>query len=357
MGLVKRPSAPRSEELKACPVCGSTRSAERFVSADLLLSVPGAFRYVDCAACGTVYQNPRVREEDLPLCYPAEYYTHDSRPDGDGRPPAAGSLRGLLKRAIRSAADEVADRELATPIRLAGRLLALFPALRYRARPGLVDGLAPSDPGRRRCLEVGPGRGLDLGRLRALGWETCGLEADPVAAQAARESSGCEVRVGTLASTDYPPGGFDLVYMSHVAEHLPDPVGSMRRCLDLLSPGGRLVIVCPNPASLTARVYGRFSAVWEPPRHLVLAPPAAFASLLKEIGFEGIRMGTTSRHAAEHNAASRALRSGRSWSWSRPHPSTAADRLFGLVEALAVSLGWEVGEEMIVRARKPAGPS
>jgi SAM-dependent methyltransferase len=304
-----------------------------------------------------VYQNPRVREEDLPLCYPAEYYTHDSRPDGGGRSTAAGGLRGLLKRAVRAAADGVADPELTTPIRLAGRMLALFPTLRYRARPGLVDGLAPSDPGRRRCLEVGPGQGLDLGRLRALGWDACGLETDPVAARAARERSGCEVRVGTLASTDWAPGSFDLIYMSHVAEHLPDPAGSLRRCLDLLAPGGRLVFVYPNPASLTARVYGRFSAVWEPPRHLSLPPPAAFASLLEATGFEAVRTGTTARHAAEHNAASRALRRGRAWSWSRPSPRAAADRLFGLLEALLVALGWEVGEEVIVRACKPPAPS
>jgi hypothetical protein len=40
--------------------------------------------------------------------------------------------------------------------------------------------------------------------LRLLGWDARGLEVDPVAAERARLTSGCEVRLGTLASTDYP---------------------------------------------------------------------------------------------------------------------------------------------------------
>ena len=36
----------------------------------------GDYRYVRCAGCRSVYQSPRVVEEDLHLCYPGGYYTH-----------------------------------------------------------------------------------------------------------------------------------------------------------------------------------------------------------------------------------------------------------------------------------------
>jgi SAM-dependent methyltransferase len=202
------------------------------------------------------------------------------------------------------------------------------------------------------CLEVGPGAGVDLFCLRALGWEAHGLEVDPVAAERARETSGCEVRVGALEATDDPLGLFDLVYMSHVFEHLPDPARALARCLELLAPGGRLVLVYPNPRALTVKLFRSFACVFEPPRHLVLPTTGAAVALLRTVGFVDVRAQTSSRHASASFAASRCQRAGASWDWSRPRPPAVGDRLLGLTEGLLVALGAPVGEEVIVRARR-----
>jgi len=344
--------APRCEALHACPVCGSAGARERFSSPDLLLPVPGVFRYVECDACRTVYQDPRVRDEDLALCYPAGYFTHEANREWMPTPAPAGSVRDRLRRAIRSAADGGPDAAVSPPFRLAGAVLALHPGLRRRARFGLVDGLEPPVGRQGRCLEVGPGSGVDLFCLRALGWEAYGLEVDPVAAGRARETSGCEVRVGTLEAAGYPPGGFDLVYMSHVLEHLPVPARALERCRELLAPGGRLVLVYPNPRALTVRRFRRFSCVFEPPRHLVLPTTEAAVALLRTAGLVDVHAGTSARHAAASFAASRNQRAGASWDWRRPHPPAVGDRLLGLAERLLVALGAPVGEEVILRARK-----
>jgi len=333
-------------------VCRAPGSRERFSSPDLLLSVPGTFRYVECETCRTVYQSPRVREDDLASCYPAGYFTRE----GAGwtpTPAPAGSARDRLRRAIRCAADGVPDATLSAPVRLVGSALALVPSLRRRARFGLVDGLEPPVGRPGRCLEVGPGLGVDLFCLRALGWDAHGLEVDPVAAARARETSGCEVTVGTLESADYAPGSFDLVYMSHVLEHLPDPARALRRCLELLAPAGRLVLVYPNPSALTARLFGRFSCVFEPPRHLVLPAVAASLSLLRSLGFAGTRAATSPRHAATYFAASRVQRAGGRWDWSKPREPALVDRALAATEAVLVVLGAAVGEEAVVRARRP----
>ena len=344
--------APRCETLHACPVCGSAGARERFSSPDLLLPVPGVFRYVECDACRTVYQDPRVRDEDRALCYPAGYFTHEANREWVPTPAPAGSVRDRLRRAIRRAADGGPDAAVSPPFRLAGAVLALHAALRRRARFGLVDGLEPPVGRQGRCLEVGPGAGVDLYCLRALGWEAHGLEVDPVAAGRARETSGCEVRVGALEAADYPPSRFDLVYMSHVLEHLPDPPRALERCRELLAPGGRLVLVYPNPRALTVRRFRRFSCVFEPPRHLVLPTTEAAVALLRTAGFVDVHAGTSSRHASVWFAASRCLRAGASWDWSHPRSPAAEDRLLGLAEGLLVALGAPVGEEVIVRARK-----
>ena len=53
-------------------------SAEVHLSAvpDRFCGVPGTFSYRRCRSCGSVFQDPRVLEEDLAICYPASYYTH-----------------------------------------------------------------------------------------------------------------------------------------------------------------------------------------------------------------------------------------------------------------------------------------
>jgi len=347
--------APRTLEVASCPVCGEQSTRTCFTAPDLLHAVPGLFQYAECSGCRTVFQNPRVRDEDLGSCYPQDYYTHGGSA-WVPTPAPVGSLRDRLRRAIRAAADGMPDERVSPGFRFAGRLLALHPGLRRRARLGLVDGLELT-PGRHgRCLEVGPGQGIDLFCLRALGWEAHGLDVDPLAAEQARATSGCEVRLGTLASTDYPPSSFDLVYMSHVFEHLPDPRPALTRCLALLKPGGRLVLVYPNPGALSARLYGPTSVVWDPPRHLVLPPSRSVAALAERCGFVEARASTTARQAAVHCEAARRRRRGERWDPLHLEKPRLIDRAFALAEALLVTSGWPVGEEVVLRARRLAAP-
>jgi SAM-dependent methyltransferase len=345
------PAAPRCRPVESCPACGDARRRERFSSPDRLLGVPGTFRYVECGACRTVFQDPRVRDEDLPLCYEGDYYTHDTRWTPTPAPP--GSPRDRLRRAIRHAAEGNAGGRQPLPFRFLGALLALHPGLRRRARFGLVDGLELPAEGNGRCLEVGPGAGVDLLCLRLLGWEACGLEADPRAADTARRTSGCEVRLGTLETTDYPAGSFDLVYLSHVFEHLPEPSRALARCLELLVPGGRLVLVYPNPSALTTRCYGVLSLAWDPPRHLVLPPASATLALLSRAGFQGGRASTLARTAAASAEAAGRRRRGAAFRLDAPPRPGASARVFAAVESLLVALGRPVGEEIVASARRP----
>ena len=333
-------------------MCGEGASRERFVSEDLVLRVPGSFRYVECRRCRTVYQDPRVRAEDLALCYPPAFYTHGAAGEWRPRPAPPGSLRDQIRCCIRNAAD--GRRDPVSPLlRPLGALLALHADLRRQARLGLVDGLGLPEGRAGRLLEVGPGQGIDLYCLRTLGWEVCGLEVDPEAAATARRTSGAEVHVGTLATTDLPDASFDLVYLSHVLEHLHEPGLALRRAFDLLEPGGSLVIVYPNPQALTARRHGALSLVWDPPRHLVLPPLPAVVALATAAGFVEVRARTLAWQAAVNSEAARRRRRGEAWDPLQLQPPGLADRLFWLCESALVALGLPVGEEILLRARKP----
>jgi SAM-dependent methyltransferase len=347
---------PRLRPLAACPVCASAASAEAFVAPDFLLGVPGDYRYVRCLECATVYQDPRVEEEDLALCYAPGYFTHDLAGTETAQATApSGSARGRLRRAILHAADGSPGEGLPAGVKWLGWVLARSPSLRRRARYGLPDALRAKRGGAGRCLEVGPGRGLDLLQLKRIGWQACGLEMDPEAAANARAISGCEVRVGTLLTTDYPAASFDLVYMNHVLEHLPRLVPSLARTLDLLAPGGRLVAAYPNPRALTAWAYGRHSCVWDPPRHLALPALRPVLALLRRLGFVEARAWTTALRAAAYRRASlRHTLGQRGFAPGSKGPSLG-DRGFAALERAMVLAGADVGEEVFVTAHRPGG--
>jgi 2-polyprenyl-3-methyl-5-hydroxy-6-metoxy-1,4-benzoquinol methylase len=259
-------------------------------------------------------------------------------------------LRDLLRRSVLHAADGASPDGVPQALRAAGRVLAAIAPVRRRARYGLPDVLGTRGGGAERCLEVGPGRGVTLGQLHRLGWDAVGLDIDPAAARTARAVSGCEVRVGRLSGVDFAPGSFDMVYMNHVLEHLPDTRPSLRRCHELLAPGGRLVLVFPNPGSLGGRCDGGYAPIWDPPRHLVLPSLVGVVGALRDFGFRAVRARSLARSAAHYRAVARGYRRG-----TRPGQGFDArvrpvDRAFAAAEAVLTAFGLAVGEELLVVA-------
>lgn len=343
---------PRTEVLNACPVCGAPSGQRRFTLPDVLHGVPGSYNYVTCDNCGSVHQNPMVIFDDLPLCYPAIYYTHFANAeDPETTLPTSGSLRDVIRRSVRHSADGTSGAGLSPGMKFLGRLLAPIPAVRDRARFGLFDTMAKSDTDER-CLEVGPGRGLDLLRLKWIGWTPVGLDLDPEAASVAQQTSGCEVRVGSLVESDFEDSTFDMIFMTHVLEHLPDLTESLERCLALLKPGGRLVLVYPNPQGLSGKTEREFAPLWDSPRHLILPTCKGIVDVLRRVGFRRARATTSARAASSNRIMARLFRGGRGELGVASEPVKLGDRLFALVEFLLVAVGFPVGEEAIVVAYK-----
>ena len=90
-----------------------------------------------------------------------------------------------------------------------------------------------------------------------MGCRVCGVEIDPVAAEAAREWCD-EVAVADLGDLDlsqrFEGQTFDVVLMLDILEHLPDPVGVLRGVARILDDEGWAVISLPNVAHLSVRL-------------------------------------------------------------------------------------------------------
>ncbi len=116
-------------------------------------------------------------------------------------------------------------------------------------------------------LDVGCGAGdfLDLARAGVL--KTFGLELNPTAAEKARRKG--HVIFDQLLHqlpVDVQPGGFDLITLFQVLEHVPDPVGILNAAAARLRPGGYISLAVPSKAG-SYRFIPWDPAQW-PPHHI-----------------------------------------------------------------------------------------
>jgi 2-polyprenyl-3-methyl-5-hydroxy-6-metoxy-1,4-benzoquinol methylase len=116
----------------------------------------------------------------------------------------------------------------------------------WRARERIIlDVLRARQPthGWKRILDVGCGNGLFFDQLQQFG-EVVGVEAaESLVSQDGTHRS--RIHVGPFDSRLQLSSGFSLVLMLDVLEHLADPGAALRYALQLLVPGGTVLITLP----------------------------------------------------------------------------------------------------------------
>ena len=111
-------------------------------------------------------------------------------------------------------------------------------------------------------LDVGAAQGI-LGQLLADSGTTIdAIEPNSDWAEAAKPYYR-RVMNSTVEAADLPDNTYDCVVCADVLEHLPDLVPSLQQTYELLRPGGRVVLVYPNPDSLGGRWMGAYSPIIE----------------------------------------------------------------------------------------------
>jgi len=105
-----------------------------------------------------------------------------------------------------------------------------------------------------RMLDLGCGDGTVLWLAREDGWQVQGVELFPEHATLVHESLGFEVDVSDITAYQGVKEAWDCVVLTHVLEHLPDPVGALIKIRGLLKPGGVGVLEFPNIDALDARL-------------------------------------------------------------------------------------------------------
>lgn len=276
MRTIRRPS---------CIVCGSSGSLFYSDLQDRIFSAPGKWSLSRCddGTCGTLWFDPAPDPADLDQAY-LDYFTRES----GGTPNLSTAKRAYVDLFH-------GPRRRAT---VRDRLLASLFALRYRRKLEADDQICHLQIPTRgmRVLDLGCGDGRTLWTLQQLGCEGVGVDFDRQAAEAAR-ARGLNVRVGALDQQEFPDEAFDAILLSHVIEHLPDPLATMEECLRILKPGGQLKMLTPNASSLGHRWFGVHWIALDPPRHLNIFTPRSLERLMGEDGFVEAEAPTTASGA------------------------------------------------------------
>ncbi|HSB78881.1 MAG TPA: class I SAM-dependent methyltransferase [Candidatus Methylomirabilis sp.] len=144
--------------------------------------------------------------------------------------------------------------------------------------------------GAARLLDVGCGFGSFVAAMRERGWEAEGLDPSPAVVSAAT-GKGRPVRLGTLEGMQGDSGVYDAVTMFYVLEHLPDPMGALRKAWGLLAPGGSILLRVPHTTPIVRLLapLGLDGALYDPPFHLYDFSPDVVREMLRRTGFVDIR--------------------------------------------------------------------
>ncbi len=260
-----------------------------------------------CDECRSGYLDPRPTIDHIGIAY-SSYYTHESKQqknDGNRSGKIRRSFR--LRERLRSAyLNSKYGHDLKPDFSLLNHLALLSPKHLIRQWDYFIRNL-PSPSDCNRLLDIGCGSGHFLRIARALGFDSLGIEVDPVVIRNA-QASGEKVIHGRLPDTGLESESFDHITLHHVLEHLHDPDAGLRECFRLLKKGGRLWVQVPNIDSIGHETYGPFWRGLEPPRHLILPSFEGLKALLSEVGFIRTRFVTSADAVNSYFAKSDLIR-------------------------------------------------
>lgn len=231
-------------EYVLCPLCGANKYKE-------IYKERGALGVVRCLGCGLIYVNPRLRQPEEIYWGDANKYFNEARLIFEGK-----------------------SKHYRDP--------------NYLADLKLIYKYKPSG----NFLDVGTNMGFFLRNARGRKWNLCGVEPSPSLSEMARKYFGLNVKTSFLENADFESNFFDVVTMTDVFEHIPQPDKILREAHRILKVDGILFIKVPNGpfnlfkfhmAKLTRRLknYDLFDSY----EHVVHYSHKTLKSMLKKHGF------------------------------------------------------------------------
>jgi 2-polyprenyl-3-methyl-5-hydroxy-6-metoxy-1,4-benzoquinol methylase len=234
-----------------CPLCEKNDASHYTYGYDHEYQTSNErYSIVQCNRCGLKYLNPRPDVSELSRIYPDDYY---------------------------SFADTLKERSLIYKLRQKKWFRRLHYGLKHFQHR--TDTL--------RVLDVGCGTGLSLDFFKEAhpNIETHGVDMSPDAAKQAG-AGGHKVLCGLFEELALPQNYYDIVYASHIIEHVADPVGFAQKAHSVLRPGGVFFLETMNIDSVDARLFKEVHwGGYHVPRHWHFFNRDTLVALSEKTGF------------------------------------------------------------------------
>jgi 2-polyprenyl-3-methyl-5-hydroxy-6-metoxy-1,4-benzoquinol methylase len=275
-----------------CYLCGDEGRILYHDLSDRLFGVSGKWGYNKCTnpQCGLIWLNPMPTKEDLGKAY-TRYYTHRTITEPD-------TFVRRLRHEIRKGyiASKFGYTEgVSWWHRLCGWLAYLHPGQREEMDSSVM--YLPSSKGKM-LLEIGFGSGKVLNEMSKLGWDVQGVDFDDENVRQVRTQYGLAVHSGLLEEIKYPDDYFDAIFLSHVIEHVHDPISLIKECERILKEQGMIVLLTPNAESLSHIYFKSHYLGNDVPRHLSLFSKKTINELARRSDVHVVRCCSTIRGAA-----------------------------------------------------------
>ena len=239
-----------------CPLCGPDGESRLFAESNINLEQLDGFafasrklpeymhaRLMECGGCGILYGNPVLS----PGVLAAAYQTADFDSGGEA---------------------DYASSSYAKQIR---NILPLLPDLNG-------------------ALDIGTGDGAFLEKLLDLSFRNVvGVEPSDAPIESAKTLIRPLIQHGVFQPDRFPKDSFSLVTCFQTMEHLSDPLETARNACELLKPGGAFAMVVHNRKSLSARILGMKSPIFDI-EHLQLFCPSTGKRMLEQAGFRNVKV-------------------------------------------------------------------
>lgn len=218
------------QNLSNCPICNGA-SIENYTEIKDYAISGEIFSLSICKDCTFVFTNPRPDNQEIIRYYQSDnYISHHSNEKG---------MVTSVYRKIRN--------------------------IMLKRKVNLINSLATSKI--KTLLDIGCGTGEFLNKATKEGWITLGLEPDTDALNSAIENYGLDVKSPQELFT-IKPSTFDIISMWHVLEHVHLLNEYLSSIYQILKPAGSFIVAVPNYISEDSKVYGKYWAGWDVPRHL-----------------------------------------------------------------------------------------
>ena len=236
--------------LNNCPVCGSSKIGT-FLHGKDFFSSEEDFDIVQCESCGFKFTKDFPNEENIFSYYDSpEYISHSNTRKG---------FVNFIYHWVRS--------------------------LMLNKKTTLVN---THSTNKGILMDIGCGTGYFAGKMKQNGWEVLAIEKNPKAREFVKATWGIDVQ-DTAQLQKIQEKKIDVITLWHVLEHIEQMNETMKQLHTILKDNGTLVIAVPNSNSYDAKVYKKYWAAYDLPRHLWHFSPNTFNYLAEKHGFEIIQ--------------------------------------------------------------------